>query len=194
MIREKSALNIKTGDQLLRFDLGSEVIGNTTYTVLTGWETEKGICFWCGEKLKGKAKRYCYSHMAEYYNHFNWGYASYEAKKRVGWKCENCGKVEGDRQGGWNTLITDLEVHHIIPINGKSRFFSAFNLPWNLIALCHECHMALHAIMREKNRKPIPTNWGLAKQRGQLLMLLDGKTPSASTSPLNEQGKVLGNG
>jgi 5-methylcytosine-specific restriction endonuclease McrA len=43
-----------------------------------------------------------------------------------------------------------LEVHHIVPLStiGYRPEFSAYHLPWNLVALCHECHLEIHAIMR----------------------------------------------
>ncbi len=125
---------------------GTILIDHTRYTILTGYENNEHRCFWCGVELKGKAQRYCRAHMKLYYNHFDWGYASFEALKRADHRCENCGKVEG-RLNIWSRQ-TDLEVHHIVPLNGADRQFTAFNLPFNLIVLCHACHQVIHAIMR----------------------------------------------
>lgn len=153
-----TALEIQTVEDLIRFCPGEITIGNTKYVVLTGYEGAGG-CFWCGAELKGKLKRYCYGHMKEYYNRFNWGYASWEAKERANWMCENCGRKTGS-----------LEVHHIIPLLGEPRFFSAYNLAWNLIAFCHECHLLIHVVMREALRRAIPDVFELARARGQVVM------------------------
>jgi len=100
---------------------------------LTGYE-EKGKCYWCGCNLpKGKRKFCCEKHLIEYYNHFYWPWAKEEAIKRAGGKCEKCGAT------------TDLEVHHIIPLNGEKRVWNVKNRPENLIVLCHECHKKEHS-------------------------------------------------
>ena len=161
---DKSALEIESGAELVQFDLGTVRINDTDYEVLTGYEGT-GKCFWCGGYLKGKLKRYCYGHMAEYYRHFFWGSASQWALEKAEHKCQNCGKEEG-RLNSY-TDRTNLEVHHIVPLNGGSRTFSAFNLPWNLVVLCHECHVEIH-----KHPKVIRDSWVNAKQKGQEVMEL----------------------
>ena len=150
----ESALDITSGFELERFGLGTVEIGHTTYTVLTGLEGT-GKCFWCGGELKGKLKRYCRGHMIEYYRHFDWGYASNWARREANFKCQNCG-----HRGS-------LEVHHIVPLKGETRQFTAYNLPWNLIVLCHGCHMELHRIMNHREPKPLPDVFKEAKRRGQ---------------------------
>lgn len=142
----KSALEIKSGQELKQFYPGTILIDNTYYNILTGYENNEHRCFWCGIELKGKAKRYCRGHMTEYYNHFARGNASFEALKRADHKCENCGKPEC-RLNILSSQI-NLEVHHIVPLNGAPRQFTAFNLPWNLIVFCNLCHQLIHAIMR----------------------------------------------
>ncbi len=132
---DNSALEIESGMELERFDLGEIVIQHTRYIVLTGYESSDRRCWWCGEELKGKQKHYHYGHMKEYYNHFNWNYAKVRAIKRAEYKCENCGTKE-KMIGGRGELRISLEVHHIVPLKGQDRFFSAYNLPWNLIVLC----------------------------------------------------------
>ena len=139
----------KSGQELELFEPRYIVVDSIRYAILTGNENNDHRCFWCGEELKGKLRRYCYGHMTEYYNHFNWNYASFEAKKRANYCCENCGRAEGTRNIGMNYLITDIEVHHIIPLVGE-RFFSVYNLLWNLIVLCYNCHREVHAIMHLK--------------------------------------------
>ena len=169
------ALNIRTGAELERFDLGPVLISGKRYTVLTGYEAapveSTRLCFWCGGVLKGKLKRYCSGHMKEYYNHFDWGYASTWAWKRAGHRCENCGIAEGDIPtiGRYYTR-SGLEVHHIVPLKGASRQFTAYNLPWNLICLCHTCHVELHVVMNNHNRPSAPDTFEQALARGQLLL------------------------
>lgn len=169
-----SALEINTVQELERFDLGTVILNGTTYNVLSGYEGT-GRCFWCGGELKGKLQRYCYGHMKEYYRHFDWGYASSWALKRVGWRCQNCGVAEIiSKTEPWHTYeTTNLRVHHIVPLNGESRQFTAYNLPWNLIVLCHDCHMEVHAIMRPPKNTPTPDTWEEAIKRGQCIMSLE---------------------
>ena len=148
-----NALEIRSVDDLVAFRPGDITIGHTTYAVLTGWEgTER--CWWCGGDgnitKTGRRLHYCRGHGTLYYDAFRWGHASSEARKRAHYRCENCGKVKGRRKVGWSSSITNLAVHHIVPINGGERFFTAYNLPWNLIVLCSECHLAVHAAMKIK--------------------------------------------
>lgn len=160
---DRNALNICSGEELEYFGLGDVVINHTRYTILTGFEDKEHRCFWCGAELKGKAKRYCRGHMTEYYNHFRWDYASHKAHKRADYKCENCGRTGGGKS---------LEVHHIVPLKGAGRFFTAYNLPWNLIVLCHDCHQEIHAIMRNGHGKLPLDTFELALSKGQLSMEL----------------------
>jgi len=146
MVIGGSALEIESGAELESFDLGTVLIGNKYYTVLTGYEGT-GMYFWCGAELTGRLKRYCRGHGKEYYRHFEWNSASQWALERAEYRCQNCGVAQEYINDGY-IISTNLEVHHIVPLNGRPRFFSVFNLPWNLVALCHECHLEIHAIMR----------------------------------------------
>ena len=160
------ALDIENGEELLRFDLGTVLIRHTQYTVLTRYEGPERRCFWCGGELKGKLKRYCYGHMQEYYRHFEWSTARRWCFERQEGQCANCGK------GDWHKDL--LEIHHIVPINGGVRYFTAFNLPWNLIGLCHDCHQEIHATMRPpKLEKVKQGNYDEMLSRGQLPMKLE---------------------
>jgi hypothetical protein len=163
-----NALQIESGMELERFDLGTVIIKGIEFVVLTGYEGSGG-CMWCGTPLKGKHK-YCYGHMTLYYNNFNWGYASFEAKKRAGHKCENCGVSEHNISHYGQFNMTNLEVHHIVPLKGEPRFFSAFNLPWNLIYLCHTCHLEVHKAMRPPPKSP-PTTYEQMIARGQYVLI-----------------------
>lgn len=161
-----SAIEITSGWELERFDLGTININHTVYTVLTGYEGQ-GVCFWCGGELKGKLKRYCRGHMQEYYRHFEWSSASRWCLERYGYRCACCGRHRDNISDvGRYSLRTGLEVHHIVPLNGSTRYFSAFNLPWNLIALCHDCHLQVHAAMRPE--KPPADPWEAKIKVGQI--------------------------
>lgn len=144
----RSALTITSGEELLRFDLGEITIGHTTYTVLTGWEgTDR--CWWCGgephKNKRGRPSHFCWGHGGLYDDSFNWNLAASGALKRADYRCENCGKAENHvmRHG-----MTNLQVHHIVPLNGQGRYYSAYNLPWNLIVFCTTCHLLIAAVMR----------------------------------------------
>ena len=167
-IREESALNLTSGAELEKFTLGMIKWQGMDYEILTGWECFKDTCWWCGEIIiQGKKEaHYCRnrSHddfkscFRQYWNHFRWDSASNWAKERADYKCENCGN--GSR----------LEVHHIIPLKGSARFFTAFNLPWNLIVLCHQCHLDIHAIM---NHRKVLSSWEREELKGQIIMNLE---------------------
>lgn len=160
----ESALEIQSGQELERFNLGTIKLNGTIYNVLTGYEPEDDICWWCGKSImQGKWKaHYCRGKSHDdflscfrlYHQHFDWAYAASLAIKRAGNKCENCGIPEKTIKWGYSFLRRNLEVHHIVPLKGNSRQFTAYNLPWNLIVLCYECHMELHAVM-----KPPKTTW-----------------------------------
>lgn len=173
----ESALDIVSAEELLRFDLGTVVINRRHYTILTGYEGMERKCFWCGESLTGsKLKRYCYGHMKLYYRHFDWGYAKDWCIERYEHRCANCGMHEDEipKVGTYYTR-SGMEVHHIIPVNGESRQFTAFNLPWNLIALCHDCHLDIHAVLRGEVREKVKAAqdiFVLAIARGQAVMEL----------------------
>ncbi len=170
----ESALDIVTAEELVRFDLGTVLINRRSYTVLTGYEGVVRQCFWCGGELAGRLKRYCRGHMKEYYNHFDWGYAKDWCVERYEHKCANCGIAQGDIPlVGSYEVRSGMEVHHIIPLDGGSRQFTPYNLPWNLIALCHTCHLEVHVAMREevvKKIKAAADPFELANTRGQAVM------------------------
>lgn len=156
-----TALEIESGWELERFIPGTVLIDGQDYLILTGHEGT-GRCFWCGGILKGKLKHYCYGHGKEYYRHFEWGSARKWCYRRQEGKCANCGMHRGRR----------LEVHHIVPLDGGPRFFSPFNLPWNLIGFCHDCHQDIHAAMRPPKKSSLDS-WRLAEAIGQFIMPLE---------------------
>lgn len=135
------------------------------YYRLTGYELT-GRCWWCGGELKGKQKKWCtrfqlkakQGHWIDYYNHFCWPYARDWCIERQEGKCANCGRGGADKQS--------LEVHHIIPLEGNERQWTPFNLPWNLIGFCHQCHLEAHAAMRPERLPADP--WLARIALGQL--------------------------
>lgn len=112
-------------------------------TVCTGYENQ-GICSMCAGELPKRRRSYCSEACADLYvSLFFWGQAYRDAKERANHKCQRCGITE---RGIYKLVyphweIAGLEVHHIIPLNGAFRAWSPLNMPWNLRALCHECHL-----------------------------------------------------
>ena len=160
----------QTVEELLHWDVSTDRDTFGTYHIITGFEGTGG-CFWCGKELEGH-RRFC-GHQSgcwtHYQDHFYWNYARFECLKRAGHQCENCGaeeKMEGE-VGSWYYVKVNLEAHHIIPLEGEERSYSPYNVPWNLICLCHICHQLIHAVMRELNR-PAPLDiFSEAEAKGQ---------------------------
>lgn len=137
----------QTVDELIHWDTFRDHDSFGWFTVITGYEGT-GHCFWCGDDIEGR-RRYCAGHKGcwtRYQEHFAWGYAKARCLKRYDYKCANCGRIGVNLYMGED--ITNLRVHHIIPLNGEERAVSVYNIFWNLICLCHDCHMELHTIMR----------------------------------------------
>ena len=136
------------------------------YTVITGFEGQGG-CFWCGEELNGRSKKFCYGHWTQYWKHFGWTFARNWCLERSNYQCTNCGHhltVPPGDHPSW--YAEGLEAHHIIPLEGETRSLSPYNVPWNLICLCHACHLELHSFMRELKRLP-PDIFDQALTKGQ---------------------------
>ncbi len=148
----------RSAEELLnfRFNIGLDRYGVFHY--MTGFEGT-GTCFWCGGQLQGRATRYCRKehHWRLYVRHFCWSWARPWCFKRYGYRCANCG----------SDLYGHGEAHHIVPLNGGERLWTPWNLPWNLIALCHSCHQDVHAAMR-REKLPKASKYELAVNRGQL--------------------------
>jgi 5-methylcytosine-specific restriction endonuclease McrA len=108
----------------------------------TGYE-ESGKCWWCGGELpkQKRVRHYCCEECRnQYWQHFNWQSAVRLSVKTNKAKCQLCGSDGGE---------INLEAHHIIPVNGGSRFFNILNVPCNVLLLCHNCHQEIHARYRE---------------------------------------------
>lgn len=121
-------------------DMGRLGLKNGVISRMTGLETNSRNCWLCGAELKLRQQRYCSGHGALYHELFDWNYARACAINRVRC-CENCGSD------------ADLQVHHITPLEGRERYMSRYNLPWNLMVLCHDCHVEIHAVMNGDQRK-----------------------------------------
>ena len=155
--------------ELIHWDFYQERDSFGTHAVITGFEGTGG-CFWCGTELDGR-RRFCGHHSGHwtlYAKHFYWTYARSWCLKRYEYRCANCGYQEVVPPGNHPSWYTHgLEAHHIIPLEGAQRASSPFNVPWNLICLCHTCHMGLHALMRELSRPAPQDIFDLALAKGQ---------------------------
>lgn len=157
-------------EDIIRWDGAYDKDRWGTFHILTGYEGT-GRCFWCGEELTGRATRYCRSkdpvHWRLYWEHFNWGYARKWCCRRQEGICANCGwHPPLDRDGEYSWY--GLEVHHIVPLDGTLRIWTPYNLPWNLIGFCHECHLEVAAAM--KPEKALTDPFEEALRTGQLVM------------------------
>ncbi len=148
----------QTVDELIHWDVSTGHDSFGVYTIITGFEGT-GACFWCGADLDGERRRFCghrSGHWTLYNDYFFWGFARYECLRRYGWHCANCGSAYKP------------EVHHIIPLEGAERAYSPYNIPWNLMCLCHEHHQLIHAVLRQpKELLATPDLFDLALARGQ---------------------------
>jgi hypothetical protein len=161
-----------------------------TIYIITGFEGT-GRCFWCGSELTGKQKRYCrtevtdddfvedllsdkVAHWRLYWRYFCWTYAAPWCLERYDYRCANCGYhhvVPAGDHPSWYTR--GLEVHHIVPLEGGERLWSPYNVPFNLISLCHSCHLEIHAIMRLEKKIEYSVRhdiFKLAEQKGQMIL------------------------
>lgn len=161
-----NALYPQSVEELLTWPYHGQVIKDRcgTFYTFTGFEGQ-GVCYWCGGELPKKATRWCranygtaQAHWLLYHEHFDWNYAVSWCWSRYDHRCGNCGK-EGK-----------LEVHHIVPVNGDRHQYSLYHVPWNLIALCHACHLAVHAAMRPP-KPPSPTKVEELIAAGQLVLI-----------------------
>lgn len=129
----------------------------------------------------------CDEHRDLYWGNYNWTYAMLDCLKRENYTCQNCHitQVElgielrfkqlerGYVYASMMSYKYRLEVHHIIPLDGEDRSWHELNRPDNLITLCHNCHLLVHAAMRGTNKGEVLDPWELAKAVGQGVMELD---------------------
>jgi 5-methylcytosine-specific restriction endonuclease McrA len=106
---------------------------------MTGYE-KIGNCYWCGDEAR-KNSRYCSKeHRLKYLINFRWNFAVSNVFHRIKnpdgkYICEKCNKA---------FFKSNIEVHHIVPLNGELRFMNTKNRPENLLGLCHDCHKETH--------------------------------------------------
>lgn len=158
----------QTVDELLKWDTYTDKDSFGTFTIITGFEGT-GRCFWCGKEIQGR-RRFCKKGSGcwtRYQEHFAWGYAKAECLKRFDYKCANCG-IDGVNMYVGDD-VTNLRAHHIVPLKGEARAVSVYNIFWNLICLCHNCHTELHKVMRPPKQLDIDL-WELARLKGQAVM------------------------
>ena len=100
----------------------------------------KGRCVYCGEKLRGKKRKYCcenheilYRNARKKYYYYFWITLQRAIVKRDGKKCMACKSQK------------ELNVHHIFPIAFGGMEFDAENC----ITLCKECHKKAHEELRK---------------------------------------------
>ena len=114
------------------------------YHYCTGYEGQNRMCWWCGQPFESKRSRHCCcpEHTGQYEKHFAWGPASRWAMERANNTCQRCGRIQGysERTTRYFVAKSDIEVHHIIPLNGGHRDYNVLNCPCNLLCLCLECH------------------------------------------------------
>lgn len=161
----------QTVEELIRWPVYTDRDSLGIFHIITGYEGTR-CCFWCGEPLTGRLKRYCRAevtdddfvedilsdnvpHWKQYWRHFCYTYAAPWCLKRYDYTCANCGRYG------------NLEAHHIIPLEGGDRAWSVYNVPWNLICFCHDCHQLIHSLLRELKQPIPPDTFDLAIARGQ---------------------------
>jgi len=118
---------------------------------MTGYESV-GKCYWCGEEAKKTRSyftRYCSpEHRLLYLISFRWGFAVGNVFDRIKNAddehiCEKCNKAFSE---------SNIEVHHIVPLNGELRFMNKKNCPENLLGLCDTCHVETHKALNSADR------------------------------------------
>ena len=145
---------------------------------------ESGACWLCGGVLPKRRRRWCCDeHMTQYWGTYNYSYASGVCMRRTENTCENCHKshsalfkeIRERTEPGYCSSYTDaqIEVHHIIPLEGEPREWNVLNRQDNLTALCHQCHLQAHASMRQPTPKKVRDKQEVVKVKkyGQLDLL-----------------------
>lgn len=125
------------------------------------WDSEPGICRWCGCCIVGPTGKPMYrlrwheKCLAEYKVIFWPQETRYQLWSLGGGACEVCGCLlawsdimwSRTTPGGWREryqVIPKPEAHHIIPLHryphDRSDPYRAWRMP-NLMLLCHDCHV-----------------------------------------------------
>lgn len=130
-----------------------------------GWEKQlapysrdyvrDGYCRWCGNKIKGKRKRFCSDSCSKKFAIATvWGRGcgpyKYHIMVRDNFTCQDCGEFLAlQNEYGITVPINGkrADIHHIVPLNNGGG-----DEPSNLITLCEECHKKRHRDIREKEK------------------------------------------
>lgn len=112
------------------------------------WLGEDDRCRWCNDVLHPARKRWCSDKCANAYgkNHW-WTDARKAAKRRDKYRCVRCG---ADRNGNTPTggqrpaKLRGLNVHHIVPAEGRHSITDCAHHLTNLETLCKVCHNVEH--------------------------------------------------
>lgn len=99
---------------------------------------------WMSEYLSGEGCHFWKGGSGQRYYGQNWFRQARFARKRDGYRCQNCGVSQKE-------IGKSLDVHHIIPfrsfdyIPGENENYLQANELSNLISLCRNCHMRVEA-------------------------------------------------
>ena len=115
---------------------------------------EKGYCKWCGKKIENKRRKSfcCDEHARKFANATVWyrGRDAYSTRilYRDNFTCQRCGEFHAKKSEFDVPIpVSDgkLEVHHIVRVSDGGD-----DSPQNLMALCHDCHVAVHRELFQK--------------------------------------------
>jgi 5-methylcytosine-specific restriction protein A len=100
--------------------------------------------------------------------------------KRASGVCEACG-LEGPFKTGVG--VPFLEVHHVVPLaEGGSDTVN------NAVALCPNCHRALHLALDRKERQH-QIRERVARREGVLLLTSEGLSPKPTQETINAKSE-----
>lgn len=138
------------------------------------WDSPAGACRWCGcciVGLKGPNKgkplfnRHWHSKCAEQYRMIFWpNHARWKLLEKRGRVCEDCGAVIGFHaryDGPWRNrvkVVDTAELHHVVPLIDYNHDPANPYAAWrenNLVLLCHDCHLARHAALRQRVKSQV---------------------------------------
>lgn len=114
---------------------------------------DKGICQWCGSKIKGKRRKsFCCKDCSDTFHRLvTWGRTRNAYSNQIVWRdnltCQDCGVLLAfkNEHNIYIPLECGAEVHHILPVS-----MGGDDNPNNLITLCHKCHIQRHKALKER--------------------------------------------
>lgn len=107
---------------------------------LSPWTGRESACQWCDTDLPpGRRTVFCSrACVLAYERNHRWNKARSAAKRRARYRCQRCGAGKD----------ADLEVNHIIPVDGAGYGDGCAHHQNNLETLCHDCHVLTTATQR----------------------------------------------